>query len=178
MSREIRTDAKLKNLPAEKLEDLWLCRYPTDPESKLTYEDILVALPDMVGFTVSRSTLSEFYAWLKQKRRMQRALERSEQAKRELMDQNPDASPEDLERLGQMIFTSETVENGDIKGFVALMKANNTKRKLKLEERRIKMLEAKAQRADNAKEELEKQKTTGGLSKETLAIIEKTLGML
>lgn len=149
--KEIRSDAKLKNLPEDKLEELWQCRYPEDEDAvKLSYDEILVALPDMVGYSVSRSTLGEFYAWLRQKRRMDAARQRSEQAKLRFMQDMPDASPEELERLGQMVFTSETVEEGNIKGFVALMRANNTKKKLQIEERRIHLLEERARKADEA----------------------------
>ena len=149
---EIRADAKLKNLPKGKLDELWLLRHPVDGGKKKTYRKIQELLPKRFGLSASLSTLSEFYPWLRQKRRMEAARKRAEQAKRQLLDQNPDASPEELERLGQMIFTSETVEDGDIKGFVALLKASNTRRKLQLEERRIKILEEKAARADKAED--------------------------
>lgn len=148
--KEIRADAKLKNLPEGKLDELWLMRHPLDGGKKKTYAQIKVLLPKQFGLTASSSTLSDFYAWLKQKRRTEAARMRAEQAKRQLLEQNPDAAPEELERLGQMIFTSETVEDGDIKGFVALLKASNTRRKLEIEERRVKLLEEKAAKADQA----------------------------
>tara|TARA_R110001599_G_scaffold336815_2_gene554819 strand:- start:609 stop:1178 length:570 start_codon:yes stop_codon:yes gene_type:complete len=177
--KEIRTDAKLKNLPEEDLETLWGFRYP-DPEDedaqKLTYMQITSdELPRLFGFTVSLSTLSDFYAWYKQVRRVKAARARAEQAKVQLLEQNPDASLAELERIGQMVFTSETVADGNIKGFVALLKINKENRKLELDERRVKLLEAKAASADMAAEQMQKLKDGGTLlpEEERAAILAK-----
>ncbi|MGJ8674054.1 hypothetical protein [Rubritalea sp.] len=150
--REIRADAKLQNLPEEDLLELWKWRNPTEEgDTKMTYEEIILEVPLRFGFTVSStSTVSGFYKWLKQWKRTRDARLRAEQAKHELLAQNPDASVEELERLGQMIFMSETVEDGNVKGFVSLMKAIAANRKLQLEERRVKLLEEKARKADEA----------------------------
>ena len=176
---EIRADAKLKNLPDGKLNELWLLRYPLDGGKRKTIREIAALLPKRFGLSAAISTVSDFYPWLRQKRRTEAARLRAEQAKRQLLEQNPDATPDELERLGQMIFTSETVEDGDIKGFVALLKASNTRRKLEIEERRVKLLEEKARKADQIEELMkERQAAGGGLSDETLEKIERTLGML
>lgn len=205
MGDEIRSDAKLKNLTAEQLEELWEMRYPVDEDAeKLPYVRIASEeLPRMVGYTVSLSTLSEFYAWLKQRKRMEAAEESAEQAKRDLLSMKPDASVEELERLGQLVFTSETIQGGNVKGFLGLMKESTARRKLELEkesaetraeqterrlklaeeklaqdERRIVLLEEKVKKADEAKADLEERKANGGLSAETMELIERTLGML
>lgn len=151
--REVRADAKLQNLTDEDLLELWKWRNPQDADQKkMTYKEISVEVPLRWGFTVSLSTLSDFYKWLKLWKRTRDMRMREAQARRELLEQNPNASIEDLERLGQMILMSETVEDGDIKGFVALLKAKATNKKLNLEERRIKLLEDAAQKAEAAEE--------------------------
>ena len=177
--KEIRTDAKLKNLTDEEKETLWGFRYP-DPEDedaeKLTYMTIASEkLPEMCGFTVSLSTLSDFYSWYKQVRRLREARKRAEQAKVQMLEENPDASLEDLERLGQMVFTSETVADGNIKGFLGLLKINSANRKLELEERRVALLEKKAAAADMAAEQMQKLKDGGDLlpEEERAAILSK-----
>lgn len=176
---EIRADAKLKNLPEGKLDELWLLRHPLDGGKRKKIREIAALLPKRFGLSASISTVSGFYKWLRQKRRTEAARKRAEQAKRELLEQNPDATPDELERLGQMIFTSETVEDGDIKGFVALLKASNTRRKLEIEERRVKLLEEKARKAEQIEALMKERKAAGGgLSDETLEKIERTLGML
>lgn len=122
MGDEIRSDAKLKNLTAEQLEELWEMRYPVDEDAeKLPYVRIASEeLPRMVGYTVSLSTLSEFYSWLKQKKETEDAIERAEQAKLQYLEENPEATPEALMALGQMVFTNKTLQQGNLNGYVKL----------------------------------------------------------
>lgn len=176
--KEIRGDAKLKNLSAEDLDVLWSWRYPEEPEDKKLYREIQVELPLQFGLTASVSTLSDFYGWLKQRKRMESAKARAEQAKLQLLEQNPDASLADLERIGQMVFTSETVADGDIKGFVALLKINKENRKLELEERRVKLLEEKAAEAKAILENVATAAKGGGVTEETIRKIEEAAGLL
>ena len=63
--KEIRADAKLKNLPAEAHEELWRFRNPEEGGEKLTLDAIAVEVPLRYGFPVAVSTLSEFYRWLR-----------------------------------------------------------------------------------------------------------------
>ena len=149
--KEIRADAKLKNLPEAALEELWRYRNPEEGGEKMTLEAIAVEVPLRWGFTVSLSTLSEFYCWLRLKRRMDAAAERAAQTKLELA-KDPSFSSEEIERVAQTVFTAETLETGDVKGFVALAKLRLNARKLDQDERRIALLEAKAAKADQADE--------------------------
>jgi hypothetical protein len=159
MAKKPRSDAKLKHLKQEEQEALWeLLTTPQvavseeagSPLRPYTLQELQAEVPLRHGFTVALSTLSEWRAWYGQRLRTQAAMARASQAKLEWLKENPNANPEDLERLGQMVFTSEAVENGDIKAFVALIKANNQKRSLALDERRIKLLEEKAEREEAA----------------------------
>jgi len=147
--KEIRADAKLKNLPAEALEELWRFRNPEEGGEKMTLEAIAVEVPLRFGFTCSLSSLSEFYKWLRMKRRMDSAAERAEQARLELA-KDPSITPEDIERVAQTVFTAETLEAGNVKGYVALAKLRLQSRALDHDARRLAVLEAKAAKADEA----------------------------
>ena len=128
----------------------------------------------------SKSTLSEFYSWLRQKRRTERARERAEQAKQKWAKENPEASMEELARYGQFVFTSETIEDGNAKAFVALEKLRLAQKQLKNDQRRIAILEEKEKRAAEAKKTLEQivSDGDGGLSVATIEKIEQAAGLL
>jgi hypothetical protein len=134
--KEIRSDAKLKNLDAEALEDLWRFRNPEKGGKKLKMEAILVEIPLRYGFTVSSGTLSEFYSWLRLKRRLDAAKERAEQARLELA-KDPSLTPEDLQRVAQTVFTAESIEAKDIKGYVAIAKLRLQSEKHELERAKL-----------------------------------------
>lgn len=148
-SKEIRADAKLKSLPQEELEVLWAYRYPVEGQKKMTYKKILAQIPLRYGFDVSLSTLSKFYSWLRLKKRMDAAADRAQQAKLELA-KDPDISPEDLERVAQVVFTNESLETGDVKAYVQLAKLRLQARALDHDARRIAILETKAKQAEEA----------------------------
>lgn len=172
--KEIRADAKLKNLPEEALEDLWRFRNPEEGGEKLTLEAIAVEIPLRYGFTVSISTLSGFYAWLRLKRRMDSAAERAMQAKLELA-KDPSVTPEDLERAAQTIFTAETLEDGNVKGYVQLARLGLQRKALDIDLRRLAILERKAKAADEAAEQMRLLKAGGKMMPEDqrAAILDK-----
>jgi len=148
---KVRADAKLKNLPEEDQETLWLLLHPTDPETPgYTLEAALVHIQEEHDFSVSLSTLSEWRAWYQLKRRMDAARERADQTKLELL-KDPNLSAEDIEKVAQTVFTAEALESGNVKGFVALAKLRLANRALDHDERRIALLEQKAAAHDAAK---------------------------
>jgi hypothetical protein len=176
--KEIRADAKLKNLPAEALEELWLMRNPGEDGEKLTLEAIAVEVPLRFGFTCSVSSLSEFYKWLRLKKRMEGAQARAIQARLELA-RDPSMTPEDLDRAAQTIFTAETLEEGNVKGYVALAKLGLQRRALDHDARKLALLEEKAAEAKAKIMALTTAaKSQGGLTPETLAEIEEAAGLL
>jgi len=119
---QVKSNAKLKNLPPDALEEMWLLRHPEEPEGKVySYTEILAMLPDLYQFTSSMGALSEFYSWLELKRSMDNAIARAEQAQLEFAAEHPEASPETLQAVGQMVFTSRALASNDLKGFVMLM---------------------------------------------------------
>ena len=166
-TKDPRADAKLQNLPQADLDDLWRFRHPEDGGEKITLEAIAVQVPRLYGFTISLAALSGFYAWLGLKRRLDQRNELIDQLLRDAAAQ-PGATPEAIERKAQVLFMTETVAREDLKGFAKIakigqdrVKLDQNKEVLKLnqekvshDERRLKLLEAKAAKADAAKEVL------------------------
>jgi hypothetical protein len=145
-----RADSKLKNLPEAAQEAMWLLMHPSDAETTAwTLEAVAVHVLDTFNFSVSLSTLSEWHSWYALKRRMEAAAERANQTSIELA-KNSDMTPEDIERVAQTVFTAETLEAGNVKGYVALAKLRLQSRALDHDARRLAVLEAKAAKADEA----------------------------
>lgn len=175
--KETRADAKLKNLPREILEELWRYRYPEEDGTKLTYVEVLAVLQEKHGIVSSLGALSEFYAWLRLKVRMENAASRATQVRMELA-KDSSITPDDLERIAQTVFTSEALDGQDLKGYVALATLRLNKQRVNQDERKLKMLEAKADRMDAIEAKAKEIKQAGGLSAETLDMLEKQLKIL
>jgi hypothetical protein len=174
-----RADAKLKNLPDEAQEALWEYLHPADPEERRrTLAEAQSEVPLRHGFTVSLGSLSEWRSWYALRRRMNAARERADQTRIELLK---DASlrPDEIEKVAQAVFTAETLEAGNVKGYVALAQLRLKARQLDHDARKLALLEAAAA---EAKEKLlaltATAKTKGGLTPETLAEIEAAAGLL
>lgn len=176
MEKEVRADAKLKNLPGEVLDELWRFRNPEDDGEKLTLEAVLVELKNGYGIEVSISTLSEFYKWLRFKRRMESGRKITDQVM-EQMKRDPSMTLERMHDAAQFVFTNATLDHDDPKTYLALAKLRLDAEKVKNDQRRIKLLE---ENAASAKAKLESVVTQnkGGLTAETLKIIEEAAGLL
>lgn len=174
--KDTRADAKLKNLSTEDLEFLWTMRNPSEGGEKVKLEDVRVYCRNDLGVEVSLSTLHEFYSWLTLKKRMERAELRAEQTKLEMLKAGS-FNAEDMERVAQAVFTSECLEEGNVKAYVALANLRLKRMALDQDERRIKLLE---ENAASAKAKLESLVSTnrGGLTAETLKVIEEAAGLL
>lgn len=123
--KKVRADAKLKNLSPEEQDGLWQYLHTPigDGEERTmpTLEDAQVQVPLMFGFTVSIGSLSEWRAWYSLNLRMANAAERAEQTRLELI-KNSDLTPEDIDRVAQTVFTAETLQSGDVDGYVKVAK--------------------------------------------------------
>lgn len=163
----IRADAKLQNLPAEALQDLWRFRHPEEGGEPMTLEAICAELPNLFGFSVALSTLSAFYSWLTVKRRLDARNALADQLKMELA-KNPEVSEDQIRRAGQRLFMAEGILEKDAKVFAEMVKIGQNETRLKqndqklglqkqvvkLDERKLALLEAKAAQADAAKDVL------------------------
>jgi hypothetical protein len=179
--KEIRTDAKLKGR-AERdpqfADDLWLMRNPGEDGEKLTLEAIAAAMPALYGLSCSVSSLSEFYKWLRLKKRIESAAERSSQARLALAS-DPGMTPELLARVGQMVFTAETIEEGNVKAYVELVKLQLQAKSLEINAGKLKLLvDAAAEAKAKLTALTNAAKSNGGLTPETLRQIEEAAGLL
>jgi len=161
----IRADAKLQNLPEEALQELWRYRHPEEGGTPMTLDAIAAALPERFGFSIALSSLSGFYRWLELKRRMEARECAAEQLKSELA-RDPSKSNEDIKRAGQRLFLTEGIIERDFKKFAGMVKMDTDTAKLKqadkkieiqkqglrIDERKLAILEAKAAKADQASE--------------------------
>ena len=130
MAKKPRSDSKLKNLPQEEQEALWELRttpqVPLDveePEGAMrpfTQRELQVEIPLRHGFTVSAGSLSEWESWFQLKQDFAHSVRRAEEAKLQYLAANPDATPEALMAVGQMIFTNKSMQEGDVAAFVKL----------------------------------------------------------
>jgi hypothetical protein len=178
--RKARSDAKLKNLPEEVQETMWLLLHPTDLETPAySQEQVLVYLLEELEVSSSTGALSEWHSSYSLRKRTERTLSRVAQAQQLLLEKDPTASEEHLQKLGQMVFTAESIEDGNLKGFVALIRESTRQKVVRLDERKIAMLEAAAAQAKAKLEAITNTaKSKGGISPETLAEIEEAAGLL
>lgn len=126
-----RPEALLKNLEPADHDYLWELRFK-DEEGLRLKKKLSAIQPEIAlrfGFTVSRSTLSLFYVWLKGKRQWAEDVAIADQAKEEWLKENPDASPQDLLNAGQIRFTAQAIKRGDNKAFVQLLRAITAREK-------------------------------------------------
>lgn len=163
--KEPRADAKLQNLPQEELDVMWRFRNPEKGGERMTLEAIAVEVPLRYGFTISLSSLSQFYRWLKLKRRFAVRTDTIEQIKLELA-KDPNISAEQVEKAGQVLFMTEGIVEKDARVFANMVKIGQARVKLEqnevklglskevveLDKRRLALLEAKATKADQAAE--------------------------
>jgi hypothetical protein len=124
-----RAEAKLKNLDEDQLQVLWDLRWKENGKLNKTLRVIQAEVPLRFGFTVSQDTLSRFYTWLRLKREWDEDAAIADQAKDEWLKERPDATAEDLMRVGQLKFTAQSIKRGDDKAFVRLLRAITAREK-------------------------------------------------
>jgi hypothetical protein len=166
--KEVRADAKLKNLPTDVLDTLWRYRNPEDDGEKLTLEAVLVALKNDHGIEVSLSTLSEFYKWLRLRRGIETAKARAEQARLELAKAG-ELDVEAIEQVAQGVFVAQMTDDGNVKAFLALREIKllerqvaDKERRTALNERKMALLEAKAKAFDEAQQRIKQLRESKG----------------
>lgn len=194
---DTRADAKLRDLPKEDLLFLWSCRNPAPGEKRITFSRIRAEILPRYGTTMSGSTLSDFYAWLKIWKRWEDAKDFAMQARMELA-KDPLVSDEELDRFSDRVMKTEVAVNKDVKGYVAIrrmaiqektanqrdqliaLKDREVQQKdklLKQAERRVTILEKKAAFYDAVKAKAN-EPGTGGVTAEQMEDIERRLKMM
>lgn len=172
--REVRADAILKNLPEQALEDLWRMRYPEEEDGeKMTLEAICVEIPRLYNVSCSMGALSNFYKWLRFKRRMDSGKRLAQQVAEEMLDSG--MSVEKIHETAQYAFTHRTLDTDDPKLFIQFAKLQLEAEKVRNESRRIDLLEKKAERLDKAESDIAAIRENKTLSEEQqrVAILDK-----
>lgn len=182
-----RADAKLKNLPEEIRADLYA--RVTEPQDDRICEEHPLGRPWTLDeardwllrtheVSAGMTALSEWRAWEK----MRRELQRTESEVRELQDYlaaNAEGlSAEDVMEIGNLMFINRSTRDGDAKTYKAIADIILRRGALAIDRRKIALLEEKAARLEAAEEKAKELKAGGGLSPETLEVIEKQLKLL
>jgi hypothetical protein len=110
-SKKPRSDAKLKNLPADRQADIYdrLCK-PTDQGGG--YANTLKWLADD-GFKTSLGALSSFYSWYRLQQRLLNNARTVEQVLEDWKKEEPNITDTELEQMGQRFFSALAIEQED-----------------------------------------------------------------
>ena len=163
-----------REVPADELDSLhdWIATND--------YKEAPVYILDTYGVKTSKSAAHRWYHSYGVRRRARDAKTIAGEVK-EAIKSMGDFSAEQLNELGNIIFSSEAFQTRDAQTFIAMQKVRQTDREQELKERRIEALEAKEKRAAEAKAKLEEaiNKTGDGdaITAETLRIMQEAVGM-
>ena len=176
MARKKRSDSKLDALPPAQFEEL-----RAGLLGKWSYQASKDWLAEECGVSISLSGLSGFFAdhcapVLKESRKL--AVLRAQEFSKAAKDSPIDWDSAAMERLNQIFFElllQPDVDAATAKRFGDMLLKDKS---LNIDLRKMRLLGEKAKRLEEAKKSLTDQKNGGGLSEETLELIERTLGML
>ena len=138
--REIRSDSKLKGdaLTEEQHQELWDLRYPAGETTPMGLEDIAATeVPRICSVTCAPSTLSEYYKWAKLKRSIEEREREADQAMEMYAAKNPDASQEKLRSIGQRYFSSKSIAEDDLAGWVKVQMVAEKRAAREFDERKF-----------------------------------------
>lgn len=169
-----RGDAKLKTLPDALQEQLWQLLRRT------TVEKATVWLKTTHGVETSAAALSQFFSWYPRQATLRSAASFADQLKATVAKLPELAVTADqAASIAQVAFEIQAAQDKDPKLFIDLQYLKTKKAELALkaqaQDLRLRQYEEKIEKA---RESLEKAKSKGGISKETLALIEQQLKLL
>lgn len=124
--KKVRPEAKIKTLPDEVQATLWeLLHVPMEGKEKpMTYVEARAWLLADHGVETSNAALSEWFSWYGLRLRTERRKAIVQEAMEELAKSDPTKSLEDLQAFGQVLFTSESIEDRDAKAFTEVWRAS------------------------------------------------------
>jgi hypothetical protein len=145
MSTKPRADSKLKTLPAALQEEIFnLCQ-------TLGYAAVRSAVKSKFKLDTSEAALSAFWRWYPTARRLEEAASAADEVKQLLKDlPELNLSDDQVSRAGQAVFEASALQRGDVDAYVALRKLRQKDKAHELADRRIKLLEQQAAKADAA----------------------------
>ena len=145
MPTKPRSDAKLKTLPPALQEAIFsLCQAKG-------YAEVKAWLLEKHVIATSVGSLSQFYAWFPLQRRMEQAATFASQLKEQIA-QLPalQGKASEISDISQIAFEMQAVQSQDAELYFNMRKLRLKERDQQLTERRIKLLEKKAEQADAA----------------------------
>lgn len=147
MSRKPRADAKLKTLPDALQERLY-------QELRRTSQAKVIAwLKTDHEIETSAGALTDFFTWYPRTQSLRHAATFADQFVAQASKLPEFAgNVSELQRAAEVLFQIQAAQDRDPKLFVELMKISLAKKDQELNERKVKLLEAKAALADQAKE--------------------------
>lgn len=168
-----RGDAKLKTLAPEKRKALYQLLH------EHTLEEV-VALLRTDGIHTGTRALSEFFSWYPLSQHLEQAASFADTLKSQLADLPEwQGKAAELEKLAQIAFETQAVQAQDSELYIALKKRRQKDAEIALNSSKHSLaLRQYEEKISAARANLEKTKSKGGLSKETLALIEEQLRLL
>ncbi len=169
-----RGDAKLKTLPAEQQAAIFALL------QQHTANEVKVLIAKEPGVFTSTGALSQFYHWYPLSRRLEQAASFADQLQSQLLklpNLNLDAAK--LSTVAQVAFEARAVQEQDSDLFIALRKRRqkDTELTLKADNQALRLKQYEDKMA-SIRDAVNKAKTKGGISQETLKVIEEAVGIL
>jgi len=142
--RKARPEAVLKTLPPGVQAELWRLLHTT------TYEAAVPLVREKWGVKTGTTALSRFFDWYPRSRILERAATVTDEVVGKLKAVGVGLDDDTASRAGQAFFETLALQEGDAELFLDLRKLRQKDRQHQLTERRIALLEKKAQQADAA----------------------------
>lgn len=174
MSRKPRTDSRLKTLPPGVQEKLFALLRTT------TYRKAVPVVAKEFGVQTSVGALSDFFGWYPLSRQLEQAANFAEQLEKVAKaDPQLVGKSEEISRFAQIAFEARAVETQDAELFIALRKGRHKDAELALRaENQALRLRQYEEKMASLRATLEKAKNRGGVSPDTLQLIEEQLKLL
>ena len=138
--RSTYSNSKMKGnaLTAEQHQELWDLRFPENGDDPLSLDLIAATeVPRICAFTCATSTLSEYYKWAKLRRSIEEREREADQAMEMYAAKNPDASQEKLRSIGQRYFSSKSIAEDDLAGWVKVQMVAEKRAAREFDERKF-----------------------------------------
>ena len=130
------------------------------------------------GIQVGTTALYNFFDYCTSEEFFARAEEARQQLQLRILEATPGLTMADATRIADAAFLNTTAALGNLDDYIKVRKIVLAESKQQTEARKLAILEAKAAKLEALETSLKDRKNKGGLSEETLALIESSLGMM
>ncbi|MES2706387.1 MAG: hypothetical protein V4726_07270 [Verrucomicrobiota bacterium] len=169
--QKVRPDSVLRQLPEERQMQIY-----ADLEKRPVAKVKASLKAD--GLEVCTTALYNFGTyWRSELRFMRYQAQRQSLLAQMLIKQDP-LKLEKVKVWADAMFIQEAVADGNLPGYVKMRTLIERSRQTDMDERRLAILEAKEKKLADVEKNLKERKAAGGLTPETLEVIESALGMI